>query len=106
MVLFKNMERRMIVKLTQKLARGFGPWKQMFFDNEAELNKIGGSLIFAGTDKDDDNMLTVILHFDSPESLKAFADHEDLKAKRKEAGALLETTVVTVMCSDAFTETS
>ena len=96
----------MIVKLTQKLERGFGPWKQMFFDNEAELNKIGGSLIFAGTDNDDDNMLTVILHFKSPEALKAFAGHEDLKAKRAEAGALLETTVVTVMCPDAFTETS
>ena len=27
----------MIVKLTQDLARGFAPWKAMFYENEAEL---------------------------------------------------------------------
>lgn len=28
----------MFVKLTQKLERGFLPWKQMFHENEATLN--------------------------------------------------------------------
>ena len=31
----------MIVKLTQELARGFAPWKEMFFENESELNALG-----------------------------------------------------------------
>ena len=31
----------MIVKLTQDLSRGFTPWKEMFFENEAELNALG-----------------------------------------------------------------
>lgn len=31
----------MLVKLTQDLARGFAPWKEMFFENEAELNALG-----------------------------------------------------------------
>ena len=39
----------MIVKLTQKLERGFGPWKEMFFENEGTLKEMGGSLIFAGS---------------------------------------------------------
>ena len=39
----------MIVKLTQKLERGFGPWKEMFYENEHILNEMGGTLIFAGS---------------------------------------------------------
>ena len=62
----------MLVKLTQDLSRGLAPWKEMFFENEAELNALGAKLIFAGTEKDDDNKLTVIIDFDSPEAMKAF----------------------------------
>ncbi len=94
----------MIVKLTQDLARGFKPWKDMFHDNEAALNTLGGKLVFAGTEKDNDNKLTVIIDFDSPEALKAFGGHEELKAKRAAAGAILETTVVTPMSGESFTK--
>ena len=62
----------MLVKLTQDLARGFMPWKEMFQENEATLNALGGKLVFAGTEKDDDNKLTVIIDFESPEAMKAF----------------------------------
>ena len=47
----------MIVKLTQDLARGFVPWKAMFYENEAELNALGAKLIFAGSETDDDNKM-------------------------------------------------
>lgn len=36
----------MIVMLTQDLARGFAPWKEMYFENQAELNALGAKLIF------------------------------------------------------------
>ena len=62
----------MLVKLTQDLSRGFMPWKEMFQENEATLNALGGKLVFAGTEKDDDNKLTVIIDFESPEAMKAF----------------------------------
>ena len=62
----------MIVKLTQDLARGFAPWKAMFYENEAELNALGAKLIFAGSEKDDDNKMMVLIEFDSPEAMKAF----------------------------------
>ena len=96
----------MLVKLTQDLARGFAPWKEMFFENEAELNALGARLVFAGSEKDDDNKIMVIIDFDSTEAMKAFGGHEGLKAKRAAAGALLETTVITIMSDDAFTTTS
>ena len=96
----------MLVKLTQDLARCFAPWKEMFFENEAELNALGARLVFAGSEKDDDNKIMVIIDFDSPEAMKAFGGHEGLKAKRAAAGALLETTVITIMSDDAFTTTS
>lgn len=96
----------MIVKLTQKLERGFQPWKDMFFENEQTLNEMGGTLIVAGSEKDDDNTMHVIMEFSSPEGLKAFASHEELKAKRAAAGAILESTVVTILSGESFKGTS
>jgi uncharacterized protein YciI len=75
----------------------------MFFENEKTLKELGGRLVFAGSEKDDDNMMHIIIEFDSPDAMKAFAGHEELKAKRVAAGAMLETTEVTVFSSDSFT---
>jgi hypothetical protein len=75
----------------------------MFFENESELNALGAKLIFAGSEKDDDNKMMVLIDFDSPEALKAFGGHDGLKAKRAAAGALLETTTITIMSDEAFT---
>ena len=76
----------MIVRLTQDLSKGFAAWKEMYFENEAELNALGGKLIFAGPEKENDNKMMVVMEFDSPEGLKAFASNEELKAKRAAAG--------------------
>ncbi len=93
----------MIVMLTQDLARGFAPWKEMYLENQAELNALGAKLVFAGPHKDDDNKMMVLIDFESPEAMKAFAGHEGLKAKRVAAGAILESNVITVMGDDSFT---
>ncbi|MGB0746012.1 MAG: hypothetical protein ACPGSP_03450, partial [Alphaproteobacteria bacterium] len=58
---------------------------------------------FAGATKEDDNKMMVIIEFDSPEAMKAFATHEELRAKRAAAGAILESNVVTIMGDEAFT---
>ena len=47
--------------------------------------------------------MIVLIDFDSPEAMKAFGGHEGLKAKRAAAGALLETTTITIMSDEAFT---
>ena len=93
----------MIVKMEIDLARGFEPWKEMFINNEHRLNAHGGRLIFAGTEKDNDNKLTVIMDFDSPEALKNFAGDEELSKIRADAGAMLESGSGSIMSSESFT---
>ena len=95
----------MIVKMTIDLARGFEPWKDMFIKNEHKLNAHGGRLVFAGTEKENDNKLTIIMDFESPDALKSFASDEELSKIRTAAGAMLETGTVTMMSSESFTNT-
>ena len=95
----------MIVKMEIDLERGFAPWKEMFIDNEYKLNEQRGKLVFAGTEKDNDNKLTVIMDFESPESLKNFAGDEELTKIRAASGAKLETAIATLMSSNSFTKT-
>ena len=87
------------------LERGFAPWKEMFNDNEYKLNEHGGKLVFAGTEKDNDIKLTVIMDFKTPEALQIFAGDEELTKIRAASGAKLETAIATVMSSDSFTKT-
>ena len=47
--------------------------------------------------------MVILIDFDSPEAMKAFAGHEELKAKRAAAGAILESNVITVMGDESFT---
>ena len=93
----------MIVMLTQDLSKGFSPWKEMYLENQAELNALGAKLVFAGPHKDDNNKMMVLIDFESPEAMKAFAGHEGLKAKRIAAGAILESNVITIMGDESFT---
>ena len=95
----------MIVKMEIDLERGFAPWKEMFIDNEHKLNEHGGKLVFAGTEKDNDNKLTVIMDFVSMEALKNFGEDKELTKTRVEAGAMLETGVMTIMSEASFTST-
>ena len=46
--------------------------------------------------------MLVIIEFDSPEAMKAFATHEELRAKRAAAGAILESNVVTHLSDLSF----
>ena len=95
----------MLVKMEIELAKGFVPWKEMFIKNENRLNAHGGKLVFAGTPSDNDNKLTVIMDFESMEALKNFGGDEELTKTRVEAGALLETSVMTIMNDESFTTT-
>jgi len=62
-------------------------------------------LIFAGPERDDDNKMLVIIEFESADAMKAFATHEELRAKRAAAGAVLETNVITHLGDESFTGT-
>ena len=96
----------MLVKLTQDLKNGFGPWKEMLLANGHKLQEHGATCIFAATEKDNVNKLTVIIDFATPEGMKGFKHDEELTKKRIEAGALVETTVMTPITSEAITNFS
>ena len=96
----------MLVKLTQDLKNGFGPWKEMLLANGHKLKEHGMTCIFAATEKDNDNKLTVILDFATPEGMMGFKNDEELTQRRIEAGAMVETTVMTPMTSEAVTNFS
>ena len=84
-------------------------WKKR--DGEAisifhKLQEHGMTCIFAATEKDNDNKLTVIIDFATPESMMGFKNDEELTQRRIEAGAIVETTVMTPMTSEAVTNFS
>ena len=95
----------MLVKMEIDLAKGFEPWKEMFIKNEHRLNAHGGKLVFAGTPNDNENKLTVIMDFESMESLKNFGSDEELTKTRVEGGAMVETGVMTIMNEASFIST-
>ena len=95
----------MLVKMEIDLSKGFAVWKEMFIKNEHRLIAHGGKLVFAGTPNDNDNKLTVIMDFDSPDALKSFAGDEELSKIRADAGAMLETSTVKIMSPESFTNT-
>ena len=105
-ITFKQQRRiLMLVKMEIDLAKGFAPWKEMFIQNEHRLNAHGGKLVFAGTPSDNENKLTVIMDFESMESLKNFGSDEELTKTRVEAGAMVETGVMTIMNEASFIST-
>ena len=92
----------MYVMLTQKLSKGFKSWKDMVHENKHKLESFKGRVIFAGSHAEDDNSMVDIMHYDDKEGLMAFKNDEELTKARQEAGALTETTVMTVMTEDAL----
>jgi len=92
----------MYVMLTQKLSKGFKSWKDMVYDNGHKLEEFKGKILFAGSDAEDDNSMVVIMQYEDKEGLMAFKNDEELIKARQDAGALTETTEMTVMTNDAL----
>jgi hypothetical protein len=91
----------MLVKLTQDLKNGFAPWKAMLHENGDKLKEHGLIIIFAGTEKDNDNKLIAIIDFATQEGMVGFKNDNELTQKRITAGAMVETTVMTLMTGEA-----
>ena len=48
--------------------------------------------------------MVVIMHYENKDGLMAFKNDEELTKARQEAGALTETTVMTILSDDALTD--
>ena len=91
----------MYVKIEQKLSKGFNSWKEMMFANGEKLKKYGMTIAFAGADKEDDNAMTVIIHFETPEGMKGFGGDEELTNARIESGVIMDQSKMTMMTDDS-----
>ena len=93
----------MIIKMSVTLTKGFATWKEMVHNNADRAKEYGFRMIFAGTEAADDSKLHIIIEFETPESLEAFKNDKELAQKRIDAGADLESVVVTQMSGESFT---
>ena len=92
-----------LVKGEVTITKGFKTWKEMVYDQDEKLKKHGIKFIFAGTQKDDSSKLHTVMQFPNMEALQAFKDDKELAEKRREAGAVIETAVMTPISDEYLT---
>ena len=101
----QNKEKRMaiLVKGQITITKGFDTWQKMVYEQDGKLEEHGIKFLFAGTEKENPDQLHVIMMFPNMEALQAFGADEELTEKRREAGAVIESAVMTPISGDYFT---
>ena len=92
-----------LVKGEITITKGFKTWKEMVYTQDKKLKKHGIKFVFAGTRKDDPTKLYTVMQFPNMEALQAFRDDKELTEKRREAGAVIESAVMTPISDEYFT---
>ena len=92
-----------IIKGSITLSKGFDTWQAMVKTNEERMKKMGIKFLFAGTQKKDPTQLHTIMMFPSMEVLQAFGSDEELTEIRRQAGAVIESGVMTPISEEYFT---
>ncbi len=87
---------------TVTITRGFSVWKAMVDSSKAEMEELGMRILFAATEANDDTKLHVIMEFDSMEAAQELSSRPEIVERRKSAGVLVETSVMTPL-SDPWT---
>ena len=67
-----------------------------------KMKEHGMTFVFAVTEKDDDNELHAVMHFQSEGHLISFSRDEELTRRRAEASAIVETATITPITDSAF----
>jgi hypothetical protein len=92
-----------IVKVDITITKGFDHWKSMFFSQKERMAGMGIQFLFAGTEKSDPTKLLTITKFDSIGTMQAFGADEELTKIRRQAGAIVESGVMTPISDEFFT---
>ena len=92
-----------IVKGEITITKGFEHWKNMVFSHKDKMAGMGMQFLFAGTEKGDPTKLHTVMKFDSIESMQAFGADEELTETRRQAGAVIESGVMTPISDEFFT---
>ena len=91
-----------IVKGEITISKGFDTWKSMVKKNQGRMEEMGMVMLFAGVQKDDPTKLHAIMKFPDLEALQAFGANEELTEQRRQAGAVIETGIMTMIAEDEF----
>ena len=91
-----------VVKGEITITKGFDTWKAMVRKNQKRMEEMGMVMLFAGVQKDDLTKLHAIMKFPDLEALQAFGANEELTEERRQAGAVIESGVMTMMAEDEF----
>jgi len=92
-----------LVKGQITITKGFDTWQKMVYEQDGKLGEHGIKFLFAGTEKENPDQLHVVMMFPNMEALQAFGADEELTEKRREAGAVIESAVMTPISDDYFT---
>ena len=91
-----------LVKGEITITKGFDTWKSMVKKNQDRMEEMGMVMLFAGVQKDDPRKLHTIMKFPDLEALQSFGANEELTEQRRQAGAVIETGVMTMIADDEF----
>ena len=92
-----------IVKGEITITKGFDHWKSMVFSQKEKMAEMGMQFLFAGTQKNDPTKLHTVIKFESVEAMQAFGADKELTETRRQAGAVIESGVMTPISDDFFT---
>ena len=92
-----------IVKGEITITKGFDHWKSMVFSQKEKMAGMGMQFLFAGTEKNDSTKLHTIIKFSDADAMQAFGADEELTETRRQAGALIESGVMTPISEEFFT---
>ena len=92
-----------IVKGEITITKGFDHWKSMVFSQKERMAGMGMPFLFAGTEKNDSTKLHTIIKFNDVDAMQAFGSDEELTETRRQAGAVIESGVMTPISEEFFT---
>ncbi len=78
---------------TVNISKGFATWKAMADSLNPEMEKVGVSMVWAGTNPEETQVFMVV-EMQDPEQMKTFGEREDIAKARAEAGADVASTTV------------
>ena len=79
--------------MTINISKGWDTWVEMAKSLEPEMNKVGGKMIWAGTNSDE-TAVYAVAEMQDPSQIKTFGERADIKAIREAAGADVASTTV------------
>ena len=91
-----------IVKGEITITKGFDTWKAMVKRNQSRMAEMGMVMIFAGVQKDDPTKLHAIMKFPDMAAFQAFGSNQELTEERRQAGAVVESGIMTMISEDEF----